>query len=96
MIDNASNKLAEVMQLAELEAKGLEHKEITPLHILLGIIKQSNNSAALALEAIDIDLAKIKLELENQIESSGDSTSLKLPLFCLKFESNSRTSKRRK
>jgi ATP-dependent Clp protease ATP-binding subunit ClpA len=55
------------MQLANQEAQRLRHEYIRTEHILLGLVKESSGVAANVLKNLDIDLNKVRREVEKLV-----------------------------
>jgi len=68
------------MQLANQEAQRFNHEYIGTEHILLGLVKEGSGVAANVLKNLDIDLRKIRLEVEKIVQSGPDMVTMgKLP-----------------
>jgi len=68
------------MQLANQEAQRFNHEYIGTEHVLLGLIKEGSGVAANVLKNLDIDLRKIRLEVEKLVQSGPDMVTMgKLP-----------------
>jgi ATP-dependent Clp protease ATP-binding subunit ClpC len=68
------------MQLANQEAQRFNHEYIGTEHILLGLIKEGSGIAANVLHNLDIDLRKIRQEVEKIVLSGPDMvTTGRLP-----------------
>jgi ATP-dependent Clp protease ATP-binding subunit ClpC len=68
------------MELANAEAKRFNHEYIGTEHILLGLVKEDSGVAANVLKNLDIDLRKIRSEVEKLVQSGPDMvTPGKLP-----------------
>jgi hypothetical protein len=75
-----TDRARKAMQLANQEAQRLNHEYIGTEHILLGIIKEGSGVAAKVLKNLDIDLRKIRLEVEKIVQSGPDRVTMgKLP-----------------
>ena len=69
-----------VIELAVDEARRLNHNYIGTEHILLGLIKEGSGVAANVLKNLDVDLRKIRLEVEKLVQSGPDMVTMgKLP-----------------
>src|SRR5262245_9626525 len=69
-----------VMQLANQEAQRFNHEYIGTEHILLGLIKEGAGVAANVLKNLDLDVCKIRLEVEKIIQSGPFRVTMdKLP-----------------
>lgn len=76
-----TDRARKVMQLADMEAKRFNHEYIGTEHILLGLIKEGAGVAANVLKNFDIDLRKIRLEIEKIVQSGPDMVTMgKLPI----------------
>ncbi|MBI1918769.1 MAG: UvrB/UvrC motif-containing protein [Planctomycetes bacterium] len=80
MYERFTDRARKVMQLANQEAQRLNHEYIGTEHILLGLVKEGSGVAANVLKNLDIDLRKIRLEVEKLVQSSPEvGTPGKLP-----------------
>src|SRR5262245_42722533 len=80
MYERFTDRARKVMQLANQEAQRLYHEYIGTEHILLGLIKEGSGVAANVLKNLDIDLRKMRLEVEKLVLWGPDMVSLgKLP-----------------
>src|SRR5207248_8542278 len=69
-----------VMQPANQEAQRFNHEYIRTDHILLGLVKEGEGVAANVLKNLDIDLRRIRIEVEKIVQSGPDMVSMgKLP-----------------
>ncbi|HLN30307.1 MAG TPA: Clp protease N-terminal domain-containing protein [Gemmataceae bacterium] len=69
-----------VMTLANQEAQRLNHEYIGTEHILLGLVKEGSGVAATVLRNREIDLQKIRREIEKAIPPGPDMVTMgKLP-----------------
>jgi hypothetical protein len=57
------------MQLADQEARRWKHDSIGTEHLLLGLVQEGNGVAANVLKNLDVDLDKIRSEVEKLISS---------------------------
>lgn len=81
MYERFTDRGRKVMQLANREAQRFNHEYIGTEHILLGLVKEGSGVAAQVLKNLDIDLSKIRLEVEKIVQSGPDAVSMgKLPL----------------
>jgi len=68
------------MQLANQEAQRFNHEYIGTEHILLGLVKEGSGVAANVLKNLDVDLRKIRLEVEKLVQSGPEMVTIgKLP-----------------
>lgn len=80
MYERFTDRARKVMQLANQEAQRCNHQYIAPEHILLGLVKEGSGVAANVLKNLDIDLRKIRLEVEKIVQSGPDMVTMgKLP-----------------
>jgi ATP-dependent Clp protease ATP-binding subunit ClpA len=80
MYERFTDRARKVMQLANQEAQRFNHEYIGTEHILLGLIKEGSGVAANVLKNLDIDLRKIRTELEKIVRSGPHTVTLgKLP-----------------
>jgi ATP-dependent Clp protease ATP-binding subunit ClpC len=80
MYERFTDRARKVMQLANREAQRLRHEYIGTEHILLGLVKEGAGIAANVLKNLDIDLRKVRLEVERIVQSGPDTvTTGKLP-----------------
>ncbi|HEY7313610.1 MAG TPA: Clp protease N-terminal domain-containing protein [Gemmataceae bacterium] len=67
MYERFTDRARKVMQLANQEAQRLNHEYVGTENILLGLVKEGSGVAANVLKNLDIDLRKIRLEVEKII-----------------------------
>jgi ATP-dependent Clp protease ATP-binding subunit ClpC len=80
MYERFTDRARKVMQLANQEAQRFNHEYIGTEHILLGLVKEGSGVAANVLKNLDIDLRKIRLEVEKIVQSGPDVATIgKLP-----------------
>lgn len=80
MYEKFSDRARKVMQLANQEAQRFNHEYIGTEHVLLGLVKEGSGVAANVLKRLDVDLEKIRLEVEKIVQSGPDmDTMSKLP-----------------
>src|SRR6266850_809460 len=80
MYERFTDRARKVMQLANQEAQRFNHEYIGTEHVLLGLIKEGSGVAANVLKNLDIDLRKIRLEVEKIVKSGPDMVTMgKLP-----------------
>ena len=76
MFDKFTDRARKVMALAREEAKRFNHEYIGTEHILLGLVKEGSGVAANVLQNLDIDLKKIRLEIEKIVQTGPDLVSV--------------------
>src|SRR5213079_643582 len=82
MYERFTDRARKVLQLANQEAQRFNHEYIGTEHILLGLVKEGSGVAANVLKNLDIDLRKIRLEVEKIVQTGPGSemvTMGKLP-----------------
>src|SRR5437660_1701442 len=80
MYERFTDRARKVMQPANQEAQRFNHEYIGTEHILLGLVKEGSGVAANVLKNLDIDLRKIRLEVEKIVQSGPDMVTMgKLP-----------------
>jgi len=80
MYERFTDRARKVMQLANQEAQRFNHEYIGTEHMLLGLIKEGSGVAANVLKNLDVDLRKIRLEVEKLVQSGPDMVTMgKLP-----------------
>src|SRR5438876_893005 len=80
MYERFTDRARKVMQLANQEAQRFNHECIGTEHILLGLVKEGCGVAANVLKNLDLDLCKIRLEVEKIVQSGPDMVAMgKLP-----------------
>src|SRR4051795_3941848 len=74
MYERFTDRARKVMQLANQEAQRFNHEYIGTEHILLGLVKEGSGVAANVLKNLDVDLRKIRLEVERIVQpgAGGD------------------------
>src|SRR5271156_4534319 len=80
MYERFTDRARKVMQLANQEAQRFNHEYIGTEHILLGLVKEGSGVAANVLKNLDIDLRRIRLEVEKIVQAGPDMVTMgKLP-----------------
>ena len=80
MFERFTDRARKAIALANQEAQRFRHEYIGTEHILLGIIKEGSGVGAHVLEGLNVDLRKIRLQVERIVKSgSTTSTMDKLP-----------------
>jgi len=80
MYERFTDRARKVMQLANQEAQRFNHEYIGTEHILLGLVKEGSGVAANVLKNLDVDLRKIRLEVEKLVQCGFDNVPVgKLP-----------------
>ncbi|MFN5951705.1 MAG: ATP-dependent Clp protease ATP-binding subunit [Pirellulaceae bacterium] len=80
MYEKFTDRARKVMQLANQEAQRFNHEYIGTEHILLGLVKEGSGVAANVLKNLDVDLRKIRLEVEKLVQNGPETVTIgKLP-----------------
>jgi ATP-dependent Clp protease ATP-binding subunit ClpC len=80
MYERFTDRARKVMQLANQEAQRFNHEYIGTEHVLLGLVKEGSGVAANVLKNLDIDLRKVRLEVEQLVHAGPDMVTMgKLP-----------------
>ena len=80
MFERLTDRARKVMALANQEAQRFNHEYIGTEHILLGLVKEGSGVGANVLKALDIDLRKVRLEVEKLVKSGPEMVTMgKLP-----------------
>jgi len=72
MYERFTDRARKVMQLANQEAQRFNHEYIGTEHILLGLVKEGSGVAANVLKNLEVDLRKIRLEVEKLVQSGPE------------------------
>lgn len=76
MFDKFTDRARKVMALAREEARRYNHEYIGTEHILLGLVKEGSGVAANVLQNLDIELKKIRIEVEKIVQTGPDLVSV--------------------
>jgi len=80
MFERFTDRARKVMALANQEAQRFNHEYIGTEHILLGLVKEGSGVGANVLRNLDVDLRKVRLEVEKHVKSGPDMVTMgKLP-----------------
>ena len=80
MYERFTDRARKVMQLANQEAQRFNHEYIGTEHVLLGLVEEGSGVAANVLKNLDVDLRKIRLEVEKLVQSGPEMVTMgKLP-----------------
>jgi ATP-dependent Clp protease ATP-binding subunit ClpC len=72
MYERFTDRARKVMQLANQEAQRFNHEYIGTEHILLGLIQEGSGTGVNVLKNLDIDLRKVRREVEKIVQSGPD------------------------
>ena len=76
MYDRFAEKARKAIAFAREEAIRLDHDYIGTEHILLGIMREGNGVAVAVLENMNVDLVKLRQEVEKMVSTSGGTLTL--------------------
>ena len=76
MYERFTDRARKVMQLANQEAQRFNHEYVGTEHILLGLIKEGGGVAANVLKNLEVDLRKIRVEVEKLVQSGPDMVTM--------------------
>jgi len=80
MFERFTDRARKVMALANQEAQRFNHEYIGTEHILLGLVKEGSGVGATVLKNLDVDIKKLRLEVEKLVQSGPDMVTMgKLP-----------------
>lgn len=80
MFERFTDRARKVMALANQEAQRFNHEYIGTEHILLGLVKEGSGVGATVLKNLDVDVKKVRLEVEKLVKSGPDMVTMgKLP-----------------
>jgi ATP-dependent Clp protease ATP-binding subunit ClpA len=80
MYERFTDRARKVIALANHEAQRFNHEYIGTEHLLLGLIKEGSGVGANVLKNLDIDLRRVRLEVEKLVKSGPDMVTMgKLP-----------------
>jgi ATP-dependent Clp protease ATP-binding subunit ClpC len=80
MFERFTDRARKVMALANQEAQRFNHEYIGTEHILLGLVKEGSGVGANVLKNLEVDLRKVRLEVEKIVKSGPDMVTMgKLP-----------------
>ena len=76
MYERFTDRARKVMSLANQEALRFNHEYIGTEHILLGLVKEGSGVAANVLKNLNIDLQKIRQEVEKIVQAGPDMVTM--------------------
>ena len=76
MFERFTDRARKVMALARQEAANFNHEYIGTEHILLGLVKVGSGVAAEVLKNLDIDLKRVRFEVEKLVKTGPDVVSV--------------------
>ena len=81
MFERFTDRARRAIQLANQEAQRFNHERLGDEHILLGLVKESTGVAAAVLRNRDVNLRKLRLEVERLMEPGAEMITMgRLPL----------------
>ena len=76
MQERFSDRARHAMALANLEASKLNHTELRPAHLMLGLIAEGKCVATEALRLLDVDLNRVRVEVNARLEAGEAGGSM--------------------
>src|SRR3954469_19108524 len=76
MYERFTDRARKVMQLANQEAQRFNHEYVGTEHVLLGLIKEGSGVAATVLRNMDVDLRKIRNEIEKIVQAGHEMVTM--------------------
>ncbi len=76
MFERFTDRARKVMALANQEAQRFNHEYIGTEHILLGLVKEGSGVGANVLKNLDVDLRKVRLEVEKLVKAGPDVVTM--------------------
>ena len=76
MYERFTDRARKVMQYAKQEAQKFNHEYIGTEHILLGLVREGSGVAANVLQNMDIELKKLRLEVEKMVASGPELVAI--------------------
>jgi ATP-dependent Clp protease ATP-binding subunit ClpC len=76
MFDRFTDRARKVMSFARQEAERFNHDYIGTEHVLLGLVKEGSGVAANVLENLEVDLEKVRLEVEKLVKPAPDVVTM--------------------
>ncbi|MCC7203571.1 MAG: ATP-dependent Clp protease ATP-binding subunit [Phycisphaeraceae bacterium] len=76
MFERFTERARKVMAMANQEAQRFNHEYIGTEHILLGLVKEGSGVGANVLKNLDVDLRKVRLEVEKLVKSGPDTVTM--------------------
>jgi len=81
VFDRFTERARKVIGFATKEAQRFNHAYIGTEHILLGLVKEGSGVAANVLRNLDVDIKRIRLEVEKMVQSGPDTLTKDDPPF---------------
>ncbi|MBX4210927.1 hypothetical protein KW783_03075 [Candidatus Parcubacteria bacterium] len=78
LFDDFTSRAQRVISLATQEAQSFNHERIASGHLLIGLIKEGTGIAATVLKEMNIDLHKVRLEMEKLAPSPAGMANVRV------------------
>jgi ATP-dependent Clp protease ATP-binding subunit ClpC len=79
MFERFTDRARRVVVLAQEEARTLDHNYVGPEHLLLGLVREGEGTAAKALTELGVDLSAVREQTEELIGRGQKSPSGRIP-----------------
>ncbi len=79
MYEKFTDRARKVLNLARQEAQRFNHSYIGTEHLLLGLVKEGSGVAASVLESMDVDLRRVRAEIEKMVQPGPDTAQAGSP-----------------
>ncbi len=79
MYEKFTDRARKVLNLARQEAQRFNHSYIGTEHLLLGLVKEGSGVAASVLEGMDVDLRRVRTEIEKMVQPGPDTAQAGSP-----------------
>jgi ATP-dependent Clp protease ATP-binding subunit ClpC len=76
MYERFTDRARKIMQFANSEAVRFNHEYIGTEHVLLGLVREGSGVAANVLKNLDIDLHKLRREVEKIVQAGPDMVTI--------------------
>ncbi len=76
MYEGFTDRARKIMHLANQEAQRFNHEYLGTEHILLGLVKEGSGVGADVLKNLDVDLRKVRIEVEKLIKSGPEMVTM--------------------
>ena len=83
MFDRFTDRAKKVMSFARQEAMKFNHEYIGTEHILLGLVQEGSGVAANVLKNMNIDLEKIRHEVEKIVKTGPSMVTMEGPVLTI-------------
>ncbi|MBI4231534.1 MAG: AAA family ATPase, partial [Planctomycetes bacterium] len=79
MYERFTDRARKALNLARQEAQRFNHQYIGTEHLLLGLVKEGSGVAANVLESFEVDLKKLRHEIEKLVQPGPDTVAVGSP-----------------